>query len=161
MRIHTSDAITAQILYAATSAAGMTGVDVDASRHGSRTHAQAWEVSLTGTSSRRPNPGTGGNYPSDLHAATWDEWGMFLAALYAVDPQMRAGGAKHPTYTSAEDFHAVTRDRYRVLTAPYQHGGGGHRWESDGEAMWCTSCEAEREHPATTLARREREAVAA
>lgn len=153
MRLHASADVTAQTIQAATTAAGMRGVHATATRHGSRTHAQAWEVSLTGTSSRRPNSGRGGA-DGDDYAATWDEWGMFLAALYAVDPTMRAGSGKHPAYVNAEDFHAITRGRFLSLTAPYQHGGGGHRWERVSDVATCKTCEAECEPIRQTIARR-------
>jgi hypothetical protein len=143
MRIH-SDVLTARDIYAATTAAGMHGVYAETMAHGSRSHRAAFEVKLTGNSSRRPNPGTGGRYVDGDHAATWDEWGMFLAALFTVDPAAIVGTVARPTYAGREHFHAVTGNRFRTLTAPYQHGGGGHRWDWDtvNGGQLCTSCEA-------------------
>lgn len=144
MRLHTNT-LTLDDITRATRAAGMRGVYADAMRNGSRTHRIGWEVKLTGTSSRRPNTGHGGSEPfGGEHAATWDEWGMFLAALFAIDPAMIVGTVKRPIYAGADHFHAATADRYRILTAPYQHGGGGHKWEWAGDGLACTMCEATR-----------------
>lgn len=142
MRIHT-DTLTYSDIYRATNAAEMVGVSVSITAHGSRSRATAFDVTLTGTSSRRPNPGTGGRYPSDDHAATWDEWGMFLAALFNADPNAFAGSAAHPVYANRDHFHAVTGDRFRTLTAPYQHGAGGHRWDYTNGNLTC-ACGASR-----------------
>lgn len=141
MRLHT-DILAPSDIYRAVTAAGMTGVHVEATRHGSRARDHAFEVHLTGTSSRRPN---GGNYGAGAgYAATWDEWGMFLAALFELDPQAIAGTPGRPTYASGETFHAATWDRFKSLTAPHQHGGSGHKWTRDGYSPWqeCDSCEA-------------------
>lgn len=143
MKLH-SDILTMTDIAVATRAHGMTGVYADTEFAGSRSREFAFVVHLTGTSSRRPNGGTRGADHSDDYAATWDEWGMFLAALYRVDPQMLAGGsAGRPTYASAEAFHAATGDRFETLTAPYQHGAGGHQWEAVGDGTQaCKSCSA-------------------
>lgn len=137
MRIHT-DTITAFDIHAAARAAGMTGVDATFTSHGSRKRDHAFNVNLTGTSSRRPNTGKYGAV-SDEHAATWDEWGMFLAALYAVDPDMDA-----TYYADAADFHRQTHDRFHNLTAPYQHRNHDWQWSTSGVSS-CKLCEAERE----------------
>lgn len=125
MRIH-SDILTARDIYRATSARGMTGVYAEVTSHGSRKRHHAFNLMLTGTSSRRPNSGNRGA-DSDDYAATWDEWGMVLAELYAIDPNMDA-----TYYASADDFHWKTGGRFYSLTAVDQHGRGGHRWEFDG-----------------------------
>lgn len=127
MRIHTN-VLTTSDIHRATTAAAMRGVDAETMTHGSRSHARSIDVTLTGTSTRRPNPGQGGHYRSDDHAATWDEWGMFLAALFAIDPAAIVGTVRSPIYAGADHFHAVTADRFESLTAGQQHGGAGHRW---------------------------------
>jgi hypothetical protein len=80
------------------------------STHGSRTHKAAYEVALRGTGKRhtkRPNTGiTGAN--SDEYAATYDDWGHFIAALYQNDPTAKIG-----PYKSRTHFHVVTKDKYR------------------------------------------------
>lgn len=107
----------------------MSGVRVDVMAHGSRSHTRSLEVKLTGTSGRRPNPGTGGRYPTDDHAATWDEWGMFLTRLYDADPAMVCGSVSRPIYAGAEHFNWATGNRYNDLTPEDQH-----RWEHAGSA---------------------------
>jgi hypothetical protein len=106
MRIHT-DKITFADLYRA--AVNVTAhrhatVYVDGlTLHASRSRRAAWEVKLTGdgTHSRR-------------RAATWDQWGWFLAHLFDVDPEMIVGTPGRPTYASADDFHARTDDKFRA-----------------------------------------------
>lgn len=108
----------------------LPGVDVDVAARGSRSHVRSLDVYLTGTSSRRPNNrGAHGGYD---YAATWDEWGMFLARLYAADPAMVAGTVARPIYANAEHFRWATAGRFDTLTPAQQHGGVGHRWEYDG-----------------------------
>ena len=136
MRIH-SDILDRSDIYRATIAAEMTGVDVTVTEHGSRKRRAAYDVALTGTSTRRPTdrkPGAG-----DAYAATWDEWGMFLNYLFELDPDMVT-----PYYADANDFHIKTGFRFETLTAPYQHGGSGHKWQfnPDTGRQKCTSCEA-------------------
>src|SRR6478609_335430 len=140
MKIHT-DLITAGNLIDATRAAGMRAVDIEYTSHGSRQRARSFNVKLTGSSTRRPNPGTrpGGHYELEgQYAATWDEWGMFIQALYEIDPEAIIG-----QYPNKAVFEQVTRERFVSLTAPYQHGGGGHKWivRTPG-VQECKFCEA-------------------
>lgn len=138
MRIHT-DTLTSTDIYAATRAAGMTGVSTEFTSHGSRKRDHAFNVTLTGNSPRTANSGRWGASDSLDKAATWDEWGMFLAALYAIDPNMDA-----TYYADAADFHRKTGDRFLNLTAPYQHRT--HNWTYDANIIGqaCKSCEAVR-----------------
>jgi len=73
--------------------------------HGSRKRARAFDVLLTGTNTRGQN----GNPRTP--AATYDEWGNFLAHLFSIDPAMVCD-----YYASAEDFHAKTDGKYRATT---------------------------------------------
>lgn len=153
MRLHT-DTLTRADLHAAIARAGLEVHNLTATEHGSRSHTRAWNVHLTGTSSRRPNNGN-----TDAYAATWDEWGMFFAELYRRDPQMLAGTAGAPIYRDAPDFHAVTGDRFHALTPDEQHGGAGHKWEVTvpGEIVECVgkrACGAYREQHMATRRRR-------
>jgi hypothetical protein len=80
------------------------------SEHGSRFLARAYEVALRGVGSRhtrRPNTGITGA-KSDEYAATYDDWGYFLASLYLRDSSAVAG-----PYKNATDFHRQTKDAYR------------------------------------------------
>lgn len=142
MRIHT-DSLTASDIYAAAAHAGggdyrTSPVLVDVTEHGSRKRARAFNVSLTGTSSRRTNGGNRG--AGDDYAATWDEWGMFLAELFRRDPDATIPGA----YDTSGDFDYKTGCRFDTLTPAEQHGGSGHRWEFTGTpgARSCKTCDA-------------------
>lgn len=141
MRIH-GDNITGGTL----GRAAPVNVTVRFEPHGSRIRARAYEVQLRGTSPRRPNGGGYGplDTASGEHAATWDEWGMFLAAVFAADPTATVPRV----YDSAEHFHWATGARFRTLTADRQHRTG-HRWEFTGEAVTglytvsrCRGCDA-------------------
>lgn len=93
-------------------------------RHGSRTHARAYDVILTGSGRN------GGHFGSvDGRAATWDEWGMFLAALYRRDPETRCAGAG--SYESAEHFVWSTGGRYETLAPAEQHRRHTWRYSAD------------------------------
>lgn len=109
MRIHTSlDYLQVRDLTRASGAPiGFEHIE----EHGSRTHARAFEVRLTGTGGRS---NTGRYGAGDYDGATWDEWGAFFGALYDADPKARCGGtAKRPTYADAEHYHFETGDRFR------------------------------------------------
>ena len=119
MRIHSDHLDTLEIRKAATLA------NVAFTRfttHGSRTREHAYDVILTGSSPRRQNGG-------DDYAATWDEWGVFLAALFMVDQDAFAKGA----YESAEHFHWSTGNRYTPgFLLQGQHRL--HKWEWAGDS---------------------------
>lgn len=134
MRIH-SDILTAQNIYQATQATGMTGVDADVSTHGSRSRERAFNVLLTGNSTRRPNTGKAGAGGDDF-AATWDEWGIFLNALYEIDPHLST-----PYYADAYDFHRQTNDRFVDLAHADQCRT--HNWQYIlNQGHTCKKCNA-------------------
>jgi hypothetical protein len=93
------------------------------SLHGSRSRAAGFDVILTGSSPRRQNQG-------EDYAATWDEWGVFLNALFAIDEHAIAGRGG---YESAEHFHWSTGGRYRDFDIADQHRAG-HRWQWAGDS---------------------------
>lgn len=126
MRIHT-DRLTHQDVIEAARRAGRYTVNVRFTEHGSQRRDHAFNVSLTGTSSRRPNNAAGGRFAnglSDAHAATWDEWGMFLAELFRRDP----AAVVPKIYESGEHFRWTTGARFDTLTPAEQHGAAGHKW---------------------------------
>lgn len=144
MRLH-SNVLTSEDLY---NAARHARVDLTLTRHGSRTHAQAFEVSLTGESKRRPNSGQYGA-DNDTYAATWDQWGVFFAYLFNVDADMVAGLVKHPTYNGRDDFNEKTHRRfekrykdevYQVATFWPEDAHGDHSWDFSS----CRRCSAQR-----------------
>jgi hypothetical protein len=102
-----SDRIGSADIYNATDAATRNGGGpctvrpTRMSLRGSRKRARAFDVTLSGSHSHRQN----GN--RDAYAATYDEWGWFLAHLFTVDPEAIAG-----PYGGADDFHRQTANVY-------------------------------------------------
>jgi hypothetical protein len=136
MRIHTE--ATFQDILAAIGKAHAYGVRL--SEHGSRTHARAFDIKLEGSSKRRPNGGTSRGQASDLgtdYAATWDEWGVFLAAIYAVDPTARSWA-----YRDAEDFHWQTFRRFANGEPSDAHGDHHFVWAGTPGKQQCDKCSA-------------------
>ena len=135
MRIHTNSHAT--IVDAAVTAGVTLTKNV---MHGSRTHPRAFEVNLEGSSTRRPQSG-----PSGLgsgYAATWDEWGMFLAAVFAIDPLARTRD-----YECAAHFHWATTGRYHLRGEVHGDPCRQHKWsfsrDTDTASIWrCTKCDA-------------------
>lgn len=135
MRIHTN-VLTVSDVYRATK--GLPGVLVTASQHGSRTHERAIEVSLEGNGYRK---NTGKHGASDEFGATWDEWGVFIAALYEVDPQAVFGTVKYPVYPNAYEFHGMYQDRFADGLPEDTHKR--HSWEMMNRLdQRCKKCSA-------------------
>lgn len=150
MRIHTDATLTTIV-----NAARIARVDlVVSTEHGSRSRARAFEVKLEGVSRRRPNGGSSG--AGSGFAATWDQWGVFLAHLFEVDPT-----AKCWAYDGAEDFANKTADRfgapetfmtpdgYRDVFTSYDwpddaHGDHTFRYDGRPFEQACTKCSAVR-----------------
>lgn len=132
MRIHTTKLTEADIVVAAIGAgARIERLD----EHGSRKRARAFDVILSGKG-RRGSQYNGGTVKS----ATWDQWGMFLGALYRKDPLMIAGEA----YVNAEHFAWSTNDRFNGEEFEHCHH---QKWEWQGtaaggrcNAQECTKC---------------------
>jgi hypothetical protein len=85
--------------------------------HGSRKRDHAFEIALEGDgtkSRRRRNPGTSWQNRTEEpgYAATWDQWGWFLAELFRLDPNMTS-----TYYDSAEDFHNKTHGAFEIEEA--------------------------------------------
>lgn len=153
MRIHT-DVLTFQDLIAAAEIARVDLVDSD--EHGSRSRIRAFNVKLEGESRRRPNGGSSG--AGSGYAATWDQWGVFLAVLFERDPEMLT-----PYYTDAENFADRTADRfgapevvmtsdgYREEFRAYgwpEDAHGDHKFEYAGQprTFECRKCSATQNH---------------
>jgi hypothetical protein len=117
MRMH-SDFIEDLDVRKAARAAGVDFTRFDLK--GSRTRDHAFDVILTGSSSRRQNGG------SD-YAATWDEWGVFLGTLFALDPRMVT-----TPYESGAHFDWSTGGQYRDGASPDRHKN--HKWEWFGSS---------------------------
>jgi hypothetical protein len=131
VRIH-SDTLTREQLERA---ADKAGVQVEkATAQGSRSRAGSWDVFLTGHGQ------TGGQWgnTSGAKTASWDEWGMFLAALYdEFDPKLSCR-----PYPVRDRFDTLTCYRFDDLTP--DQACHRHRWQYDGYAYHvCKKCEAE------------------
>lgn len=139
MRIHTNAQATA-LFHAATA----SGTSLRVTGHGSRTHDRSFDVHLTGSSNRRAMSPPKPHGASDDYAATWDEWGVFLAHVFAADPDARCGrSVKRPEYADAVDFHNRTFGRFGSLALP-DDTHQQHRWTSDGDwVQRCTKCSAQ------------------
>ena len=139
MKIHSS-VITFSDIHTATRAAGMRDVHAQVIQRGSRTRDRAFDVKLCGTSTRLQNPGTG---PRDniQHAATWDEWGMFINALFELDSDAIIG-----QYPSQAIFDEVTAGRFESLTAPYQHPNHKFDYDISVGCQACKFCDAQFDH---------------
>src|SRR4051812_4814148 len=99
MRIH-GDTISRDELGQAARAAGVTFVRRH--WHGSQSRDHAFEVILSGDSPFRCN-GT-----PDEYAASWDQWGIFLAKIFDLDPTITISRV----YADAAHFHKITGDRF-------------------------------------------------
>lgn len=162
MRIHT-DRLHLSDIY---SAAVIARVFADVTEHGSRSRAVAFNVTLSGDSRRRVNAGTSRTIDrfNRPHAATWDQWGVFLAVLFEADANRHGRGMFTPYDASAEHFAARTADRFGApedTVDPDDNGAGyvrrfvAYGWPEDahGDHSWqrpgrpgkrqCRHCSAE------------------
>ena len=140
MRIHT-DTLTTLDIY---EAARIARVEMEYTAHGSRKRDRAFNVNLTGESRRRPSR----SHHSDEYAATWDQWGAFLAVLFDRDESLTIPSA----YESGEKFDRATNYRFspdgndRADDSPYwpNDAHGDHRFRFNGTPgqQECTNCSA-------------------
>jgi len=70
----------------------------------SRSRAKRFSVRLSGSNKR-----TTRNLPDK--AATWDEWGIFIAAVFKLDPDAKVGW-----YKTREDFMEITRREHERIS---------------------------------------------
>lgn len=123
MRLHTNNLIEQEIrdaLVQEQSAGRIAGhvTFKTLDEHRSRSHFYAFEVQLE--AARRDNgrrAGNSGSYGAmrpayDGFAATFDEWGWLLAALYRIDPGMLVGSVKYPIYRNSWFFEELTYFTY-------------------------------------------------
>jgi hypothetical protein len=127
MRIHT-DALTSTDIHQAALIARVDYAEGGFTIHGSRTRSRAFNVTLTGESRRRPNRGTSRDRYNPDYAATWDQWGVFLAVLFDRDPDMVT-----PYYADRDDFNYKTDARFTKIG-----GGWDDFWPADahGDHSW-------------------------
>jgi len=146
MRLHTNTIELHQVHQAA----HVARADITVSVHGSRKRDHAFEVHLTGESRRRPQGGSS----NGEYAATWDQWGVFLAHLFAIDPTMTCYA-----YRDAHDYAGKTADRFGapedVMTSEgYKREFVAYGWPEDAHGdhtfryvgrhgeQSCTKCSA-------------------
>lgn len=108
MKIHT-DTLTRRDLHEAVGP--IAGVYVDISDEGSASRNHGFVIHLTADlrkGRRRTNTGHRGSGTEWDYAATWDEWGMFFAHLFAVDPNLIAGD----NYSGLDHYQWCTGKRF-------------------------------------------------
>lgn len=98
MRIHSDVISYTQTIRNAAHAAG-TRCEI-LNPHGSRKRANAFEVQLSGSSRYSAQSG-------QWKAATWDEWGNVIDALFKIDPKAIIG-----YYDGRDDFITKTQSEY-------------------------------------------------
>lgn len=143
MKIHTNALHLADLAHAAK----LAGVDLERCElKGSRSRSHAFDVILSGngrTGSRWGNTGTSGAAPTK--SATWDEWGIFLNALFEADDSVTVPRV----YVDRESFDWATNARYRTLTPAQAHHN--HKWSHSEHSVTgnysvarCDKCDAVR-----------------
>jgi hypothetical protein len=118
MRLHTN--LTHRDLYGITH--GIDGVWPEFTEHGSRKRERAFEFHLVADQRKGRRRGNSGRYGAGDYAATWDEWGMVFARLFALDPEMDCYA-----YHGIEDFHWKTGQRFSAFGVLLHRGDD--RWE--------------------------------
>lgn len=111
------------------------------SEHRSNSHKRAFEVKLSGSGTHKNDGAYGAQ--TDVQAATYDEWGVFLGRLYDIDPALIVGTVKRPIYAGVNDFHYQTGERFDAdagLTWDQQHKTR-HAWRTDWDGGgWSREC---------------------
>lgn len=127
MKIHSNVLTREDIIHAARNIAHCDITDL--SERGSRSHKNRWDIKLSGDSLYNQNFG-------DSKAATWDQWGIFLAYLFRLDPTV-----KTDMYSDVNNFHWITGERFISLTYPEQHKR--HKWIPIGnDEFICDDCDS-------------------
>lgn len=114
MRIH-SDILVRGDLFRVMAGPKFTDVELYVTgEFGSRSHARALEVALRGTGTRHKRPPNTGilGAGSGEKAATFDDWGWFISALYVIDPKAKIG-----SYKNRADFASRTSNKYHTERA--------------------------------------------
>jgi hypothetical protein len=113
-------------------------------QHGSRSRAYAFEIRIGAydkiDGERRSWRNTG-SYGADTneYAATYDEWGFFIEALFTADPDMIFG-----SYTGIDDYHERTRCTFMEQVPqpdpyPYLIVTKRKRWRDVTPSQWVES----------------------
>ena len=137
MRIHGDHIMTGDI-YAA---AELARVTLDrTTMHNSRSRGQAFDITLTGESKRRPNGGTVNRlvHNPDAYAATWDQWGVFLAYLFEHDTTLTIPRV----YEDVDQFNHKTDFRFEDGWPNDAHGDHTFRYSGTPRQQECSKCTA-------------------
>lgn len=107
-------------------AASAAGCSAEVEEFQSRSASNGFRVYLSGSSPRAQNRCNAHGYRDQ--AATWDEWGMFFAALYLIDPSVIVGSSrKNAIYSGVRNFDLKTEHRFAsVRPADMVHKT--HKW---------------------------------
>lgn len=131
MRLHTDTITYVDLFDAVRHIEGVYLADPGPEQTGSKTRDHAFTVKLEALERkgrRRVNFGTANVDRYDPpFAATWDEWGFFLAYLFDVDPNLIAGN----NYSGLDHYQWCTGGRF-VGREPVVRVGtphDQHRWE--------------------------------
>jgi hypothetical protein len=111
-----SDILTREDLYVALPA----DVYADVRNINTRKRARGWEVHLEGLGARHTRKRNSGNYGAGHEmAATWDDHGVWMAALYEIDPlaQIACYSDRDNFYESTEHEMTWRRDARRGVRA--------------------------------------------
>lgn len=79
----------------------------DIEQAGSRSHDRSYTMRLSGSS-----PYAMQHISDNDKAATWDEWGIFIANLFKLDPDAKIGAYK----THADFIDQTTREHERITS---------------------------------------------
>lgn len=128
MRIHGSHIKTGDI-YAA---AELARVTLDkTTMHNSRSRGQAFDITLSGESRRHQNGGPN-------KAATWDQWGVFLAYLFEHDTTLTIPRV----YEDVDQFNYRTDFRFEDGWPNDAHGDHTFRYSGTPRQQECSKCTA-------------------
>jgi hypothetical protein len=110
MKIHTN-LTSAEMIHLAY---GIDGVYVELTERGSRSRPRAFDLHLLAEHRQGRRRGNTGHYGAGYdYAATWDEWGIVFARLFALDPDAICGTGSYAVYHGAADYHFKTARRFQ------------------------------------------------
>jgi len=101
MKIHTNELYAGDIVEIKNTMPPPFNIFLTDGGFGSRSHDRAYEIRATGSNKCAPR-----NMPGHK-AATYEEWGHFIAALFAVEPSAKIGH-----YKNAAHFHELTKGAF-------------------------------------------------
>lgn len=136
MKIHFNTLTSSDVYMAATKA----NVGIERwHEKGSKSHKGAYDIILSGSSGHRVNSNS-----IYAQAASWDQWGIFLAELLFKDSSVKAGD-----YVNRDHFNWSTGHRYTETFTEHKN----HKWSYEGDVITgaytihrCEKCSAIRRY---------------